>query len=110
MYGTVQTRICKRLRSPGNDHVAWQNRFLNSLNVYKFGFRARTQKKSLCQILPKIIWYGNPLYLVVTSDRIARTHGNGGTINKKEWKNTMGPVCKREYIGRDPRYFIPPVL
>ncbi len=32
-----RARICKPVKEPGNQFPAWRNRFLGSLNVYKFG-------------------------------------------------------------------------
>jgi hypothetical protein len=34
---TVRARICRPFKEPRNRFSAWRNRFLGSLNVYKYG-------------------------------------------------------------------------
>jgi hypothetical protein len=51
-YMVFSARICKSVRNPGIDsnesippaYVAWQNRILGSLNVYKFGLSVVNRK------------------------------------------------------------------
>jgi hypothetical protein len=50
----IRARICQLFKEPSNRFSAWRNRFLGSLNVYKYGLRSRSRVAKMAKIKKKI--------------------------------------------------------